>query len=104
MRYKMTAAALYFAALVWFAYQLDGFVPEWVAVVLIFVAPVVAGLVAGLWALPVPSVAFLFALPAGDGSGEIPIWFIMMFVALIALPATVIGWGARWLTDRYLFR
>src|SRR5215475_186378 len=99
MRYKIVAASLYLLALVWFAYQLDGVVPDWVAIVLIFVAPLIAGLAAGLWALPVPWLVFLFALPAGEGSGEIPIWLIMMFVALIALPAIVIGWGARWVAD-----
>src|SRR5262245_14127530 len=104
MRYKVAAAFLYFCALLWFAYQLDGVVPDWVAIVLIFVAPLLAGLAAGLWALPPPWLAFLFALPAGEGSGEIPVWLIMTFVALIALPATVIGWGARWLADRYVLR
>ena len=100
MRYKMAPALLYFLALVWFTYRLDG-VPGWLAIVVIFVAPFLAGFAAGLWALPVPWLALLLALPAGYGSGEIPIWFVMMFCALIAIPAIVVGWAARWILTRY---
>src|SRR5207247_2661673 len=104
MRYKLVVALLYLVTLVWFAYHLDGVVPEWLAVVVILLAPFAAGLAAGVWALPVPLLAFLFALPAGYGSGEVPIWFLMMFFALIAVPEILIGWGARWLAARYVIR
>jgi hypothetical protein len=103
MRYRIAAALLYLMTLVWFAHRLDG-VADWLAIVVIFVLPFAVGVTAGLWALPVPLLVFFLALPAGYGSGEIPIWFVMMFVGLIALPAIVIGWGARWLAARYVLR
>jgi len=103
MRYKLAAAILYLVTLVWFTYRLDG-VADWVAIVIIFVLPFAAGVTAGVWALPVPLLAFLFALPAGYGSGEIPIWFVMMFVGLIALPVILVGSIARWLVIWYAMR
>jgi len=103
MRYNIAAGLLYLATLVWFGYRLDG-IADWVAIVVIFVAPFLAGFAAGLWALPVPWLALLLALPAGYGSGEVPIWFLMMFCALIALPAIVVGWAARWILTRYAVR
>jgi hypothetical protein len=103
MRYRIAAALLYLVTLVWFAYRLDG-VADWVAIVVIFALPFLVGVTAGVWALPVPVLAICLALPAGYGSGEIPIWFVMMFTALVAVPAIVIGWGARWLADRFVIR
>jgi hypothetical protein len=103
MRYRVVAALLYLAALVWFGYRLDG-VADWVAILIIFAAPFAAGFVAGVWGLVVPPFAVLLVLPAGDGSGELPIWFVMMFTALVAAPEIVIGWGVRWLTERFVIR
>jgi hypothetical protein len=78
----------------------------WVGYALIFVVPFVAALAAGPWAALALPVAVLIALPAGYGSegAEIPIWFVMMFVSLIAFPVIVVGWAARWLVTRYASR
>jgi hypothetical protein len=103
MRYKVAAALVYLATLVWFGYRSDG-VADWVAILIIFAAPFAAGYVAGVWVLLVPPLAVLFVLPAGDGSGELPIWFVMMFTALVAVPEIVVGWAARWLVTRYASR
>jgi hypothetical protein len=72
-------------------------VADWVAIVVIFVLPFAVGVTAGVWALPVPLLALFLALPAGYGSGELPIWFVMMFTGLVALPVIVAGSIARWL-------
>ena len=101
MRYPIAGATAYFAVLTAFAYTSDEVVPGWVAITVIFVLPVVAGLIAGLWALIVPPLVVLLALPAGYGSGELPIWFVMAFIAGIAIPGIIIGWGARWAVRYY---
>ena len=103
MRYKVTAALLYLATLIWFGYRSDG-IADWVALLIIFAAPFAVGYVAGVWGLLIPPLAVLLVLPAGDGGGEVPIWVLMMFAALFAVPEIVVGWGARWLTNRYLLR
>jgi hypothetical protein len=56
-------------------------------------------------ALALP-VAVLFAVPAGYGGGEaeIPIWFAMMFFALVALPVIAVGSAARWFVTWYAAR
>ena len=104
MRYRLVTAAAYLATLAALAYSSDGDIPEWVVFVVIFVMPLAVGVVAGLWALPVPPVVVLLAVPAGYGSGELPIWFAMLFVAFVAVPEIIIGWGARWLVVRYAGR
>ena len=80
MRYKLSVAAAYAATLGWLAY---------------YPAPSQSGSLA----LPV---AVLIAVPAGYGSdyAEIPIWFVTMFMSLLALPAIVVGWAARWFVTR----
>jgi hypothetical protein len=55
-------------------------------------------------AVALPAVVVLIAVPAGQGSGEVSPALGMMFVGLIAVPAIVIGWGARWLADRFVIR
>jgi hypothetical protein len=56
-------------------------------------------------ALALP-VAVLLAVPAGYGGGEaeIPVWFAMMFFALVALPVIVVGSAARWFVTWYAAR
>jgi len=96
---------IYVVALVWFAYTLEGVVPQWAWIVALYVAPFAAGFLVGrLWAVALPAIVVLLAVPAGQGSGEIPVFVGMFFVALIALPAIVIGWAARLLTDRFVIR
>ena len=101
MRYKLSVAAVSAATLGWLAYY-PGTVAEWVGYGLIFILPFVAGLGAGPWAALALPVAVLIAVPAGYGSdyAEIPIWFVMMFMSLLALPAIVVGWAARWFVTR----
>lgn len=105
MRYKVAVTAGYAAILVWFAYHPDN-VPGSVAFALWFVVPFVAGLVAGPWAALALPVAVLSAVPAGYGTGEaeIPVWLVMSFVALVALPVIVVGSGARWFVTWYASR
>jgi hypothetical protein len=105
MRYRLVVALAYVAALAWFAYSSDEVIPDWVAFAAIFVAPFVVGFSVGrLWAVALPAVVVLIAVPAGQGSGEVSPALGMMFVGLIAVPAIVIGWGARWLADRFVIR
>lgn len=101
MRYRAAGAIAYFAALMALAHGEDRDLPEWIVLAVIFVLPVVVGFVVGLWALIVPPLVVLFAVPAGYGSGELPIWFAMAIVAFIATPEIVIGWGARWAVRYY---
>ena len=105
MRYRVAArvaaTAGYFAVLTAFAHSSDDFIPEWIAFTVIFVMPLAVGFVAGLWGLVVPPAVVVLALPEGYGAGELPIWFVMLFIAFIAVPEIVIGWGARWLVGRY---
>lgn len=61
-------------------------------------------LVGRLWALALPAIVVLLAIPAGQGSGEVSLAVAMMFVGLFAVPAIVIGWGARWFADRFVLR
>jgi hypothetical protein len=105
MRYRSAVIAGYAAILVWFAYHPDN-VADWVVWSLIFIAPFVAGLGAGQWAALALPVAVLLALHAGPGTGEeeIPAWLAMSFVALVALPVIVVGWGARWFVTWYARR
>jgi len=102
MRYKLPTAAAYAATLAWFAYHPDN-VPEWVGYGLIFIVPFIAALGAGPWAALALPVAVLIAVPAGYGSGEaeLPVWLVMMFVGLVALPGIVLGSLARWLVIWY---
>ena len=101
MRYRLAATAAYLATLTAVAYSSDGDIPEWIVFFVIFIMPLAVGFLAGLWALAVPPAVVLLASPAGYGSGELPIWFVMLFIALIAVPEIVIGWGARWLVGWY---
>ena len=105
MRYKLAVAAAYAGTLAWFAYHPDN-VAEWVWYGLMFVAPFIAGLGAGPWAALALPLAVLIAIPAGYASeeAEIPIWFVMMFVGLVALPGIVAGWAARWSVTWYVSR
>jgi hypothetical protein len=105
MRYRLVVAFAYVTALGWFAYASDEVIPNWVAFAAIFVAPFVAGFLVGrLWAVALPAVVVLIAVRAGQRSGEVSPALGMMFVGLIAVPAIVIGWGARWLADRFVIR
>src|SRR5215510_9457544 len=101
MRYKLVATLGYFAVLAAFAHSSGVVVPEWLAFAVIFVLPLADGFIGGLWPLFVPPAVVLLALPAGYGSGELLIWFVMLIVAFIAVPEIVIGWGARWLVSWY---
>ena len=91
--------------LVWFAYhdgepvpRLDRLHP------IVFVLPFALGFGAGLWpALALPP-AVLLAIPAGYGSGDLPVWFGMAFLGAVALPGILLGWVAGWLARRYLAR
>src|SRR5262245_6113820 len=105
MRYRLAVAAAYVATLVWFAYSSERAIPDWIAIFVVFVAPFAVGFIVGrVWAALLPFAAVLLALPAGYGGGELPIWVAMMFVGLVATPEIVIGWGARWVADRYVSR
>jgi hypothetical protein len=88
----MSVAAGYAAILGWFAYHPDN-VPDSVALVLLLVTPLIAGLVAGPWAALALPAAVLVSVPAGYGTGEaeIPVWFGMMFAGLIALPVIAVA-------------
>jgi hypothetical protein len=101
MRYRAAVAAAYLAVLTMFAYSSDEVIPEWIAFSVIFGLPLAAGLAAGLWGLFVLPLAVFFSLGAGESSGELPVAFVMMFVALIAAPEIVIGWGVRWVAIWY---
>jgi hypothetical protein len=70
------------------------------------VLPLAASLAAGPWVALALPVAVLLAVPAGYGSGEaeIPIWFAMMFFALVALPVIAVGSAARWFVTWYAAR
>jgi hypothetical protein len=103
-RYRLVAAVLY---VIWAAYSSDEVIPEWIWIALIFVAPFVVGFAVGrLWAVLLPGIGVLLSVPAGYGVGEseLPVWFGMMFVGMIAVPAILIGRGARWLAGRYVSR
>src|SRR5215470_8938214 len=99
--YKLLVAAGYAAILGWFAYH-DVTLPEPAWYALWFAIPFVAGLLAGPWAALALPVAVLIAVPAGYGSGEaeIQIWVVMIFLGIVAGPAIVVGWAAKWLTTR----
>jgi hypothetical protein len=105
MRYRLAVTAGYAAILGWFAFHPDN-VAGWVVFSLLFIAPFVAGLGAGPWAALALPVAVLLALHAGPGTAEeeIPAWLGMSFVALVALPVIVVGWGARWFVTWYARR
>jgi hypothetical protein len=105
MRYKLSVAAVYAATLGWFAHNPDN-LAGWVVFSLLFIAPFVAGFGAGPWAALALPVAVLLALTAGPGTveEEIPAWLGMSFVALVALPVIVVGWGARWFVTWYASR
>ena len=105
MRYKLGATVAYFLVLVWFAYHDGSPVPDWIGYSVVFVLPFVLGFGAGLWpALALPP-AVLLAIPAGYGSGELPVWFGMALMgAAVALPGILLGWVAGWLARRYLAR
>ena len=100
MRYRVAAATAYFAVLTWIAHSSDANIPEWIALTVIFALPFAVGFVAGPWALIVPPLAVVLAMPLGYGSGELPIWFVMLFIAFVATPEIIVGWGARWLVTR----
>jgi hypothetical protein len=102
MIYKLTATAGYFAVLTAFAHSSGEGVADWIAFTVIFVVPLMVGVVAGLWGLVVPPVVVLLAIQAGDrvGEGELPLSVVMLFVFFVAVPEIVIGWGARWLASR----
>lgn len=97
MRYKLTVAAGYAALLGCLAYY-TGNLPEAAALVLWFVVPFVAGLLAGPWAALALPAAVLISVPAGYGTGEaeIPVWFGMMFVGVVALPVIAVASIVRW--------
>lgn len=104
MRYKVGATAAYFLVLVWFAYHDGEPVPDWIGYTIVFVLPFALGFGAGLWpALALPP-AVLLAIPAGYGSGDLPVWFGMAFLGAVALPGILLGWVAGWLARRYLAR
>jgi len=72
MRYRLVVALAYVTALGWFAYASDGVIPDWVVFAAIFVAPFAVGFLVGrLWAVALPAVVVLIAVPAGQGSGEV---------------------------------
>jgi hypothetical protein len=101
MRYRVAVAAAYLALLTMFAYSSDEAMPEWIAFTVVFGVPLVVGLAAGLSGLLALPLAVLVSLGAGEGSGEIPVSFVMMFVAVVAVPEIVIGWGVRWVAIWY---
>ena len=103
MRYQLAVAVSYLAVLNVFAHGSRGSVPDWIAFSVIFALPFAIGYIVGLWSLLVPPLAVLMALPLGYGT-VFPIWFVMLFVAFIATPEIVIGWGARWLVRRCVRR
>jgi hypothetical protein len=105
MRYRLAVAAGYAAILGWLAHSPDN-LAGWVIFSLLFIVPFVAGFGAGRWAVLALPLAVLLALSAGPGTGEeeIPAWLGMSFVALVALPVIVVGWGARWFETSYLSR
>jgi hypothetical protein len=105
MRYRLGMAVGYGAILVLFAYRDDN-APSWVGYLLLFVLPFVASLAAGPWVVLALPAVVLATVPAGYGSGEaeFPVWFGMMFVALVALPVIVVGSAARWFVARYASR
>jgi hypothetical protein len=98
MRYKLLVPAAYAAILGWLAYTPIN-VPDSVGLAIWFGLPLVAGLLAGPWAALALPVAVLISMPAGYGSGEaeIPIWFVMVFVSLVALVVIVVASAIRWL-------
>ena len=101
MRYRVAGATAYFAVLIALAHSEDRDLPGWTVLAVIFVLPLAVGFVVGLWGLFVPPLVVLFVVPAGYGSGELPIWFSMAIVAFIATPEIVIGWGAMWAVRYY---
>ena len=105
MSYRLVVALAYVTALAWFAYSRGEVIPDWIAFAAIFVAPFAVGFLVGrLWAVALPVLVVLAAIPAGQGSGEVSPVVGMMFAGLVAVPAIVIGWAARWLTDRFVVR
>ena len=105
MRYKLAAAAGYAAILGWLAYQTVN-LQDSLALAVWFVMPFLAGLAAGPWAALALPVAVLISVPAGYGTGEaeIPIWFGMMFVGLVAVPVIAVASVVRWLAISYARR
>ena len=105
MRYKLVVALAYIGALAWFAYSSDGVIPDWIAFTAIFVAPFFVGFLVGrLWVVVLPAIVVLLAIPAGQGTGEVSPAVGMAFIGLFAVPAIVIGWAARWFTERFVIR
>lgn len=72
--------------------QTDGI---WWLVALGLLQPTFGALVGRWWAVPVPIALVPMSIPAGYGSGELPLWFGVMFLAAFAAPLVLGGVVAR---------
>ena len=70
-------------------------IPDALVLAALIVAQVVAGAVLRWWALLLPGVAVVVAIPAGVSdafpSAELPIWFGVMIGGLFAIPLILAG-------------
>ena len=64
-------------------------------VALCLLQPAFGALVGRWWAVPLPIALVPMSIPAGYGSGELPVWFGVMFLAGLAVPLVLGGVVAR---------